>query len=77
MSLAINSSAYLSTRLAMTEAATVGLNTPTNLVATNIALSDDSLELLDQAHGYLLLRDTVSEYSAMVLTLFLQQHGTV
>jgi len=74
LSLAINSSSYLSTRLAMTEAATVGSNTPTNLVATNNALSDDSLELLDQAHGYLLLRDTVSEYSAMVSVVQVTQN---
>ena len=58
----------------MTETATVGSNTPTNLVATNNALSDDSLELLDQAHAYLLLRDTVSEYSAMVSVVQVTQN---
>lgn len=46
---------------------------PTQLSASLVAPTDDSLTLSSQNHGYLLLRDTITEHSNMVAVVQLTQ----
>jgi flagellin-like hook-associated protein FlgL len=66
MTLAISSADYLSRKLALAVQPSQGDVTPTQLSASLSAPTADTLELTNQAHSYLLLRDTVTEQANMI-----------
>jgi len=73
MTLAISSADYLSRKLALAVQPSQGVVTPTQLSISLVAPTNDTLELTDQAHAYLLLRDTVTEQANMVSLVQLTQ----
>jgi flagellin-like hook-associated protein FlgL len=73
MTLAISSANYLTSKLALAVQPSQGGVTPTQLSTSLATPTDDTLELTDQAHAYLLLRDTVTEQANMVSLVQLTQ----